>query len=132
MKLINFLSKRCHHGQSPVNNWIVRRVSRKLQLNEAQSAKLSSLHNTIISSKSYIAETRKDQSSILDDVFSNNGFDRELAIHYLNVPRLAFEEQAPIVIDALGDFYQSLNSRQQDQFRSMFLKHYQQQKRCRH
>ena len=132
MRLLKYAHQLCQRRQSPVNNWIIRRVSKKLQLNETQKVKLSLLQDVIVSSRSYVTDVHKDRSLILDDIFKDNGFDRESALHYLNVPRLAFEEQAPAIVDALGEFYQCLNEQQQEQFRSMLLQHRQQQTRCWH
>ena len=110
----------------------MRRLTKKLRLNEPQQIKLSSLQNTIASSQSYVANIQNDQNTMLDEIFSDNGFDRESALHYLNIPRLAFEEQVPAVVDSIGEFYQCLNQQQQEQFRSMLQKHHQQQRRCWH
>ena len=132
MRLLNFAHQLCQRRQSPVNNWVIRRVSKKLQLNESQKVKLSSLQNVIVSSRSYVTGLHQDRSLMMDDIFKDNGFDRESALHYLNVPRLVFEEQAPAIVDALGEFYQCLNQQQQEQFRSMLLKYHQQKIRCCH
>ena len=69
---------------------------------------------------------------MLDDIFTDNGFDRDTALHYLKVPRLAFDEQVPAVVDALGEFYQCLDQQQQEQLRSMLQKHGHHQRRCWH
>ncbi|WP_455202248.1 Spy/CpxP family protein refolding chaperone [Kaarinaea lacus] len=116
-----------------MTNWFIRRIRKKLQLNDSQQAKLITFSNTIDSSRSYVADVQKDRGITLDDIFSDNGFDRDSALHYLNVPRLAFEEQAPAVVDALGEFYQCLNQQQQEQLRAMLQKYHQHQKRrCWH
>lgn len=132
MQLLNFVHRRCNRKQSPIGNWVARRISKKLQLNEPQQVKLSSLQNAIFSSQSYVADIQKDRSTMLEEIFSVDGFNRDSALHYLNIPRLAFEEQAPAVIDSLGEFYQCLNHQQREQFRSMLQKHHQQKRCCWH
>ena len=132
MPLMNFLHKPCRQKHLPVSNWVLRRISKKLRLEESQQSKLSSLQNAIVSSQSYVADVHKDRTTMLGDIFTDNGFDQESALHYLNVPRLAFEEQAPAIVDALGEFYQCLNPQQQEQLRSLLRKHYQQRSRCWH
>ena len=132
MRLINFMHKQCHHSRSTMGNWGVRRISKKLKLDKRQQSKLSLLHNTFESGQSYVTDIRKERSAMLDDIFTDNGFDRDSALHYLNVPRLAFEEQVPAIIDALGEFYQCLNPQQQEQLRELMRKHHQQHSRCWH
>jgi len=132
MGLLNFMRARCNQRHTPMGGWIIHRISKKLQLDEPQKSKLSLLQNTLVSSQSYVADVHKDRNSLLDDIFTDNGFDRESAMHYLNVPRLAFAEQVPALVDALGEFYQCLNSQQQEQLRSLLRKNHSQRKRCCH
>ncbi|MEJ2179452.1 MAG: Spy/CpxP family protein refolding chaperone [Gammaproteobacteria bacterium] len=132
MRLINIMHKQCHRSRLTMGNWGVRRISKKLKLDERQQSKLSSLQNTFESGQSYIADIRKERSAMLDDIFTDSGFDRDSALHYLNIPRLAFEEQVPAIIEALGEFYQCLNPQQQEQLRELMRKHHQQRSRRCH
>lgn len=126
------MHKQCHRNRLTKVNWGVRRICKKLKLDERQQSKLLSLQNTFESGQSYVADIRKERSAMLDDIFTDNGFDRDSALHYLNVPHLAFEEQAPAVIDALAEFYQCLNPQQQERLRELMRKHHQQRSHCWH
>ena len=132
MRLLNFIHKQCNSNRLTKDNWGLRRISKKLKLDERQQSKLSSLQNTFEASQSYVADIRKERSVLLGDIFTDNGFDRDSALRYLNVPRLAFEEQVPAIIDALGEFSQCLNPQQQVQLRELMRKHHQQHCRCCH
>lgn len=129
MRLFHFLHKRCSRQHGYATHWYLRRISKKLQLNATQQARLLALQNSIVTSQAYLAEIHKDRHELLDKVFTDQGFDRDSALHYLNVPRLAFGEQAPVIIDSLDEFYQSLNPPQREQLRSLLRKQHQ---RCWH
>ena len=131
MRLFHFMHKRCGRSHGLASQWYLRSISKKLRLHESQRARLSALQNSIVSSRAYLAEIHKDRSHLLDEIFNNDGFDREAALHYLNVPRLAFEEQAPAVIDSLDEFYQCLNPEQRQQLRALLYKQ-QQHRHCWH
>jgi Spy/CpxP family protein refolding chaperone len=132
MGLFNFMQQRCANRHGPASSWIVRRVSRKLQLDEQQQTRLLSLHTAILASQAHLTEIHRDRGTLLDDIFTDHGFDRESALHYLNVPRLAFEEQVPAIIDSLDEFYQCLSPEQRAQLRSVLRKRHEQRSRCWH
>ena len=129
MRLFHFLHKRCGQQHGCATHWYLRRISKKLQLDATQQARLSALQNSIVTSQAYLAEVYKDRHELLDKVFTDQGFNRDSAFQYLNVPRLAFEEQAPVIIDSLEEFYQCLNPPQREQLRSLLHK---QRQRCWH
>ncbi|WP_455220985.1 Spy/CpxP family protein refolding chaperone [Kaarinaea lacus] len=132
MGLFNFMHKHCgrHHGQA--SDWYLKRIGKKLQLDESQRSRLSALQNIIDSSQSYLADIHKDRDDLLDSVFTDSGFDRESALHYFNAPRQAFEEQVPAIVDSLDEFYQSLKPRQREQLRDLLHKRYRQASHCCH
>jgi hypothetical protein len=132
MRLFHFLHKRCGRQHGYATHWYLRRIGKKLQLDAMQQARLLALHHAIETSRAYLAEIHEDRHELLDKVFSDQGFDRDSALHYLNVPRLAFEEQAPVIIESLKEFYQCLNPPQREQLRSLLHKQQQQHQRCWH
>ena len=129
MKLFHFLQKGCAQPHGYATHWYLRRISKKLQLDATQQVRLSALQNSIATSQSYLAEIHKDQHEWLDKVFTDQGFNRDSALHYLYVPRLAFEEQAPLIIESLEEFYRCLNPPQREQLISLLRK---QRQRCWH
>ena len=127
MRLFHFLHKRCGQQHDFATHWYLRRISKKLQLDATQQTRLSALQNSIVTSQAYLSEIHKDRHELLDKVFTDQGFNRDSALHYLDVPRLAFEEQAPVIVESLEEFYQCLNPPQREQFRSLLRK---QRQRC--
>ncbi len=117
MRLLNFMNWQCRRKQSNEGNWMTRRISNKLKLDESQQAKLMSLSNALVSSRAYLANSYKEHENFVDKVFSSKGVDRDLVALYLDVPRIAITEQAPVIVDALDEFYQSLNDVQQEKLR---------------
>ena len=132
MRLFHVMHKRCSYQHGLARNWYLRRISKKLQLDESQQARLSALQNDIVSTRSCLTEIHHDRSQLLDEVFGVDGFNRQSALQYLNMPRLAFEEQVPAIVDSLEEFYQSLNLQQREQLRAMLHKQHRQSSHCWH
>ena len=129
MRLFHSLYKRCVQQHGYATHWYLRRIGKKLQLDATQQARLLALQNSIMTSQAYLAKIHEDRHELLDMIFTDQGFNRDSALHYLNVPRLAFEEQTPVIIESLEEFYQCLNPPQREQLRSLLRK---QRQRCWH
>ena len=125
MGLLNRIRKPCchRHKSRGMSNWIIRRASKRLKLDDTQQNKLVNFQNTLVNSRTYVANVHQDRDQLFEGVFPGNEFDRDMALHYLAVPRLAFAEQAPAIVDAFDDLYRSLNAEQKGRLRSWLLKY---------
>ena len=100
---------------------VVDRVASRLDLNEAQKAKLSVLVEKLQAQRAAL-RGQADARAQFEALVAGDKFDRAGAQALLQKATSAIETRSPEVIAALADFYDSLDARQQAQVRE-FLQH---------
>jgi protein CpxP len=100
---------------------IVERVAGRLELNEAQKAKLAVLVEKLQAQRAALAG-QPDPRTQFQALVGGDKFDRAGAQALLQKAASAIETRSPEVVAALGDFYDSLDARQQAKVRE-FLQH---------
>lgn len=96
---------------------VVNKISGKLDLNEAQKQKLGVLADQIIASRSAFRGESADPRADLKAMIAGEKFDRSAAQKMLEKKTQAIQGSAPQTINALADFYDSLNAEQQKRVR---------------
>ena len=114
--------RRCNHHFKAGSPWATRRFIKKLNLKDAQAAKLNTLQNRLTISESYASDIRQQSAQLVDELLSNDSFDTNAALQLMNIPHRAFEEHVPQIVEAFGDFYQSLDEEQRKQLRGAMAK----------
>ena len=120
---------RGHHGEgwstervSEVRGKVVDKISGKLALDEAQKQKLGVLADQIIASRSAFRGDAADPRADFTALIAGEKFDRSAAQTMLEKKTEAIQGNAPQTINALADFYDSLNPEQQKQVREKLEK----------
>ena len=120
---------RGHHGEgwsaervSEVRGKVVDKISGKLDLDEAQKQKLATLADQIIASRTAFRGDGADPRSEFKALIAGEKFDRSAAQALLDQKTQAIQGNAPQTINALADFYDSLNPEQQKQVRERLEK----------
>jgi periplasmic protein CpxP/Spy len=120
---------RGHHGEgwsaervSEVRGKVVDKISGKLALDEAQKQKLGVLADQIIASRSAFRGDAADPRTDFRALIAGEKFDRTAAQTMLEKKTEAIQGNAPQTINALADFYDSLNPEQQKQVREKLEK----------
>lgn len=115
---------RGHHGEgwsaervSEVRGKVVEKISGKLELDVAQKQKLGTLADQIIASRTAFRGESADPRTELKTLIAGEKFDRTAAQTLLDQKTQAIQGNAPQTINALADFYDSLNPEQQKQVR---------------
>jgi protein CpxP len=97
--------------------WIVESIGRKLDLNDAQKAKLDIVKTRLLAAREE-ADTRRDaDAKEIVALLSQPTFDRARAEALVQSHTRAIETKAAEVIAAFGDFYDSLTPAQQQKLR---------------
>lgn len=99
----------------------IERIGSKLDLDEAQRSKLGVLADELIAQRAAFrgaGDTRTEMKALIDGA----SFDRARAQAMLDQKMQAVQGNAPRVIAAMGDFYDSLNPTQQQQVREQLDK----------
>ncbi|MCB2018802.1 MAG: Spy/CpxP family protein refolding chaperone [Hydrogenophaga sp.] len=104
-----------------VRGKVVDRISGKLDLNAEQKLKLEALADQMIASrKAFRGDT--DPRADIQSLVAGDKFDRSKAQQLLDQKLQAAQGNGPQMLNAFGDFYDSLNAEQQKQVRERLEK----------
>ena len=96
-----------------VRSKVVEKISNKLDLDANQKQKLGALADQIIASRTAFRGDGANPRAEFADVIAGEKFDRAAAQVLLEKKSQAMQGNAPQTIDALANFYDSLNPEQQ-------------------
>ena len=96
---------------------LIERAGRKMDLTEAQKAKLGVLADEMLAARAAMRGTGADPRAELKALIAGSTFDRAGAEKLLSTKTQVVQAQSPKVMQAMGDFYDSLNPQQQQQLR---------------
>jgi Spy/CpxP family protein refolding chaperone len=107
------------HGGDPaeMKARMVDFASRKLDLDAMQRAKLEALANTLQAQRQALKGDVENPRAELGQLISGPSFDRTQASALLQTKLSAVQLKSPEVINAFGDFYDSLRAEQQAKLR---------------
>lgn len=119
-----------HHHRGPMSaenmaqmrGKVVDRVSSKLDLNEPQKQKLQVLADKMEAQRTAVMGKATDPRAEMQTIVSGAKFDRTRAQALLEEKTRAVQTSSPEVITALADFYDSLNTDQQQKVRELMQK----------
>jgi len=112
-----FARHRC--GRGAPGGWMLRRVSRKLDLDASQQQRLTSVHERIQDLRAGMQAARDEHCGALLALLSGERFDRAEAMRLLKVPAAVASETAPELVESFGDFYEGLNASQRTRLREL-------------
>lgn len=105
-----------------VRGKVVDRVSRKLDLDDAQKQKLQVLADKVQAQRAAVVGKAADPRAEVQALVAGDRFDRTRAQGLLDEKTRAVQATSPEVIDALADFYDSLRAEQQQKVRDWMQK----------
>lgn len=112
-----------HHGKrAPVLNWFIKRKLRKLKLDESQRKQLDKLILSAGSARHDRLSTRDQLHSNVAELLSKREFNREKAAEVMRTATGHHVDHATKFIDTFGEFYDGLESWQQEQLQAMWQK----------
>lgn len=118
-----------HHGEgwsaervSEVRGKVVNKISDKLVLDATQKDKLGALADQIIASRTAFRGDGTHPRDAFEGLIKGDKFDRAGAQALLDQKTQAIQGNAPQTLNALADFYDSLNAEQQKQVRERLEK----------
>lgn len=110
-----------HHGPAHYAGWMVDKVTRELDLDQTQRDKLVVLKDELIKVHTSIRDDRKDVHAEVLELLTQPQLDRARILSMINERADALHEHAPQVVNAAGDFYDSLSAEQRDELRQRAL-----------
>lgn len=102
-----------HHDHEYYGDKIVKKMTRKLDLTDEQVSKLNVAKDTVLEAKKLMRENKPQIQSDILTMLNDNNVDRALIINHLNDKSEVFKAQMPLVVNAVADFYESLDAEQQ-------------------
>ncbi|MCU0775080.1 MAG: Spy/CpxP family protein refolding chaperone [Ideonella sp.] len=122
-----------HHGHgrdgwseervSEMRGKAVERISGRLDLTQPQKAKLETLADALIAQRQALrGAPGSNPRDELKALVAGDKFDRTQALNLLQSKTAAVQGQGPKVVEAMADFYDSLNATQQAQVREFMDK----------
>ena len=120
-----------HRGGDPGRGWsdervaemrgkAVERIAGKLELNAAQKTKLDALADEMVASRKAFRGDGGNPRDELKGLIAGEKFDRTKAQQMFEQKTRTAQGQGPKLIQAFGDFYDSLTPEQQKQVRERF------------
>jgi len=121
---------RGHHAHGPmsaekiaeVRGKVVNRITRKLDLNAEQQQKLNVLADKMQAQRTAFIGQTTDPRAEVRALVAGEKFDRARALNLLDEKTRVVQISSPEVINALADFYDSLNPTQQAEVRERMQK----------
>jgi hypothetical protein len=117
----------CNHGMhygsaEERSEWMVQKVSKELELNETQQARLAEARDEILDLRTTM---RSDRAQLRTDILSmleQPVLDRNKANTIVDQQLAKLGSRSPAIIDAIGNFYDSLDDTQRAELRE-FIEH---------
>lgn len=115
----------CNHFKSPENRaeWMMDKVSNKLELTDIQQTKLKALSEEMLSSRKAMKSKFGDSREQIVALFEQPTLDQKKALSLVQSKTQMIEEKAPVIITAFANFYDSLDAEQQSEVRDFVQEH---------
>lgn len=121
---------RGHHERGPMNaekiaevrGKVVERITAKLDLNAEQQQKLNALADKVQAQRTALIGQTTEPRAEMRALVAGEKFDRARALSLLDEKTRVVQVSSPEVINALADFYDSLNPTQQAEVRERLQK----------
>ena len=118
-----FSACRHHHDPEDRAQWMQDKVTKKLELNDTQQLKLKQLSDEMMAARMAMKQQFGDSREQLLVLIEQPTLDQQQIFNLIQSHTQAFNETAPGIVAALGDFYDDLNAEQQAQIREFMQEH---------
>lgn len=107
-----------HHGSAEERSeWIVEKASKKLELNTDQKSKLIEVSNKFLNIRKTMRRDREQNRVDILAMLEQPTLDREKMNAIVSQKIATINTRSPVIVDAIGDFYDSLDDTQRAELR---------------
>jgi Spy/CpxP family protein refolding chaperone len=106
-----------HHEPGDYAAWHIEKLGKELNLNEAQTAKLNAVTETLRKGREIMRTKHDEKQKELLALLDQPKLDRQRALGLVQQTTRDINDHAPEMIAAMGDFYDSLTPPQQQKLR---------------
>ena len=112
-----------HYGTAEERGeWVVQKVSKELELNETQQARLAEVKDEFLNLRTTMRSDREQTRSDVLAMLAQPTLDREKANAIVDQKIETINSRSPAIIDAIGNFYDSLDDTQRAELMA-FIEH---------
>jgi len=116
----------CNHGMhftSPEERgeWMIQKVTKELELNETQASRLVDVKDVLLDAHKTMRSNREQHSADVIAMLNQPTFDRDKTNAMVNQQIETVDTRAPVIIDAFGIFYDSLDDAQRAELREFVV-----------
>ena len=117
----------CNHGMyfgtaEERGEWVVQKVTKELELNDTQQARLADVKDEFIDVRRNMRSEREQTRADVLAMLQQPTLDRDRANAIVGKYIETLNTRSPTIIDAVGDFYDSLDDSQRAELRE-FIEH---------
>jgi len=117
----------CNHGMhygsaEERGEWMVQKVSKELELNEVQLARLAEVKDEFLEARKTMRSDREQTRADVLAMLQQPTLDRDKANAIVGQHIDTINSRTPVIIDAVGNFYDSLDDAQRVELRE-FIEH---------
>jgi hypothetical protein len=124
-KILSFNQRNHHFHHHSAEERFIHRLEKTLDLDLQQQACFITWQTSFKKASNEVQQIRQDQNEMLEASLSLPVLDKQETQRLMQIPRLAMDEQLPLVVSAFVDFHESLTDEQREQLGVMW-KHYHQ------
>ncbi len=108
----------CNHGTPEERSErMVQKVTEELELTETQQVRLSEVKNELLEMRKTMRSNREQTQTDIQAMLKQPTFDRNKANSIVNQHIETIHSRSPVIIDAIGNFYDSLDDAQRTELR---------------
>lgn len=110
----------CNHGTPEERGErMVQKITEELELTETQQANLSGVKDAFLEMRATMKNNREQTKTDIQLMLTQPTLDRDKANSIINQHIDTVHSGSPVIIDAIGDFYDSLDESQQAEIRDI-------------
>ena len=115
----------CGPNRSPEERaeYMVEKISAKLELTEPQVANLEQLKTTVLESRQRMRAEHEQLHQSIDEIISQPTLDQQRILALVNEKTAAITQEAPDIVAAMANFYDNLDAEQQADLRDKIREH---------
>jgi Spy/CpxP family protein refolding chaperone len=122
--VVGFLSAcRHHHDAEYRSQWMIDKVTRKLELDAEQQAKLQQVNDEMNTVRQTLRQQFGDDRQQLLALLDQPTLDQNRILELIQSHTRAINESAPVIVAAIGNFYDGLTPAQQAEVRDFVEQH---------
>lgn len=112
-----------HGGPEHRAQWVMEKVTKKLKLNDAQQVQLNNVSEEIKAAREATEQQFGDDREQLLALLEQPTLDQDKILSLVRSRTEAFNERAPDIVAAVGEFYDGLTGEQQAKVREFAKEH---------